>query len=236
MTIHFGVLIPSTNTTAETEYARLPAGYQAHFARVRTSTPGHPFAPGRDEEVEYQSQLLATAKVRMIVLIQTSASLFSDDYDQKTIERMSAAAGGTPAVTSALAVGRALRALGARRVALISPYSAEVNERARRYFASRHALEVAALDGFASTDAYEIGNLGPENARSAMLRLDRPDVEALVIPGANFATMASIAAWEAEFRKPVVTSSQAALWAVARALGGERIADHGRLLEEMPAG
>src|SRR5690606_40013940 len=65
--------------------------------------------------------------------------------------------------------------------------------RARRYFASRHGLEVAALDGFASTDAYEIGNLGPENARAAMLRLDRPDVEAFVIPGANFATMAAIA-------------------------------------------
>lgn len=235
MTIHFGVLIPSTNTTTETEYARLPAGYQAHYARVRTSTPGHPFAPGRDEEVDYQSQLLATAKVRMVVLIQTSASLFSDDYDQKTIERMSSAA-GVPAVTSALAVGQALRALGARRVALISPYSAEVNERARRYFASRHGLEVAALDGFASTDAYEIGNLGPENARAAMLRLDRPDVEAFVIPGANFATMAAIAAWESEFRKPVVTSSQAALWAVARALDGEPIAGHGRLLEEMPAG
>ena len=77
MTIHFGVLIPSTNTTTETEYARLPAGYQAHYARVRTSTPGHPFAPGRDEEVDYQSQLLATAKVRMVVLIQTSASLFA---------------------------------------------------------------------------------------------------------------------------------------------------------------
>ena len=52
MTIHFGVLIPSTNTTTETEYSRLPAGYQAHYARVRTRTPGRPFSPGRDEEVE----------------------------------------------------------------------------------------------------------------------------------------------------------------------------------------
>jgi maleate cis-trans isomerase len=83
MTIHFGVLIPSTNTTTETEYSRLPASYQAHYARVRTSTPGRPFSPGRDEEVEYQSQLLATAKVRMITLLQTSASLFADDYDAR---------------------------------------------------------------------------------------------------------------------------------------------------------
>jgi maleate cis-trans isomerase len=235
MTIHFGVLIPSTNTTTETEFSRLPAGYQAHYARVLTSTPGRPFAPGRDEDVDYQSKLLATAKVRMIALIQTSASLFAEDYDAVTMQRMSAAS-GVPSVTSALAVGRAVRALGAGRVALISPYSPEVNERAQRYFSGRHGVEVAALDGFAATDSYAIGNLGPENARAAMLRLNRPDLEAFVIPGANFATMASIAGWEAEFRKPIVTSSQAALWAIARELGGERIAGHGRLLETMPAG
>jgi maleate cis-trans isomerase len=236
MTIHFGVLIPSTNTTTETEYSRLPPGYQAHYARVLTSTPGRPFSPGREEDVDYQSRLLATAKVKMIVLIQTSASLFADSYDADTMRRMSEAAGSVPAVTSALAVGRALRALGARRIALISPYSSEVNERARRYFGSGHGLEIAALDGFSSSDSYAIGNLGPANARDAMARLDRPDIEAFVVPGANFATMASIDAWEAEFGKPVVTSSQASLWAVARELGGEPVAGAGRLLREMPHG
>lgn len=236
MTIHFGVLIPSTNTTTEAEYSRLPPRYQAHYARVLTSTPGRPFSPGREEDVDYQARLLATAKVQMLVLIQTSASLFADSYDADTTRRMSAAAGGVPAVTSALAVGRALRALAARRVGLVSPYSSEVNERARRYFSTRHGLEVASLEGFSSADSYAIGKLGPAHARDAMARLDRPDIEAFVIPGANFATMASIDAWEAEFGKPVVTSSQASLWAVARELGGEPVAGGGRLLREMPPG
>ena len=111
MTHHFGVLIPSTNTTVEAELARLPAGYQAHFARLFTSTPGHPFAPSRDEDIDYQSKLLGTAKVEMMILIQTSASLFADDYDEATTKRMSAAAGGVPAITSAHAMARALRAL-----------------------------------------------------------------------------------------------------------------------------
>jgi maleate cis-trans isomerase len=204
MTIHFGVLIPSTNTTTETEYSRLPASYQAHYARVRTSTPGRPFSPGRDEEVEYQSQLLATAKVRMITLLQTSASLFADDYDEVTMRRMSEAA-GVPSVTSALAVGRAVRALGVRRIALVSPYSPEVNERARRYYTGKHGLEIAALDGFAATDSYAIGKLGPENAREAFVRIDRPDVEAFVVPGGNFGTLQSLAAWEAEFVNRVFT-------------------------------
>lgn len=235
MTHHFGVLIPSTNTTAETEYSRLPSGYQAHYARLMTNTPGRPFAASRDEDIDYQSKLLATAKVEMLVLIQTSASLGADDYDEVTMRRMSAAAGGVPAITSAQAVGRALRALGARRIALVSPYSEEVNARAQRYFADKHGLEIVALAGFASKDSYTIGKLGPENARDAFARIDRPDIDAFAVPGGNFTTMASVAAWEREFNKPVVTTNQASVWAVGRTLGGERIAGFGRLLEQMPA-
>src|SRR5688500_9604117 len=94
MTHHFGVLIPSTNTTTEAELKRLPDGYQAHFGRLLTSTPGKPFAPSRDDDIDYQSKLLGTAKVEMVILIQTSASLFADDYDETTAQRMSAAARG----------------------------------------------------------------------------------------------------------------------------------------------
>jgi len=235
MTRHFGVLIPSTNTTAETELARLPTGYQAHFARLMSSTPGHPFAPSRDDDIDYQARLLGTAKVEMVVLIQTSASLFADDYDDITMRRMSAAS-GVPAITSAQAVGRALRALGARRIALVSPYSEEVNARARRYFTDKHGLEIVVLEGFAATDSYAIGQLGPENAHAAFARINRPEIDAFVVPGGNFTTVASIAAWEREFNKPVVTTNQASVWAVARQLGGERIPGWGGLLDQMPAG
>jgi len=234
MTRHFGVLIPSTNITVETELARLPLGYQAHFARLLTTTPGRPFAPSRDDDIDYQSRLLGTAKVEMIVLIQTSASLFTDDYDEITMRRMSAAA-GVPAITSAQAVGRSLRALGARRIGLVSPYSEEVNALARRYFADKHGLEIVVLDGFAATESYAIGQIGPENARAAFARINRPEIDAFAVPGGNFQTMASIAAWEHEFNKPVVTTNQASVWAMARQLGGERIPGFGRLLEQMPA-
>ena len=235
MTHHFGVLIPSTNTTAEIEFRGLPASYQAHYARLMSSTPGRPFAPSRDEDVDYQSKLLGTARVEMVVLIQTSASLFADDYDEVTMRRMSAGA-GVPSTTSARAVGRALRALGARRIALVSPYSEEVNVRARRYFSAKHALEIAVVDGFAATDSYAIGHLGPENARDSFARIDRPDIDAFVVPGGNFATMSSIDAWEKQFGKPVVTTNQACVWAVARELGGDPIDGAGRLLAQLPAG
>jgi maleate cis-trans isomerase len=149
---------------------------------------------------------------------------------------MSAGA-GAPAITSAQALGRALRALRAQRIAIVSPYSDTVNERAARYFESRHALETVALEGFGATDSYAIGQLGPENARDAFTRIDRPEIEAFVVPGGNFPTMASIAAWEQEFGKPVVTTNQASFWAMLRHFNtGDRLPTFGRLLAEVPAG
>jgi maleate cis-trans isomerase len=234
MTRHFGVLIPSTNTTVEIECRLLPATHQAHIGRLMSSTPGRTFSPSRDEDIDYQSRLLGTAKVELVILAQTSASLFADDYDEVVTRRMSAGA-GVPAITSAQAVGRAVRALGARHIAIVSPYSEEVNQRAGRYFAAKHGLEAVALEGFGATDSYAIGQLGPENARNAFARVDRPEIEVFVVPGGNFPTMNSIAQWEREFGKPIVTTNQASFWAMLRAFGtGDRVPGFGRLLDEVP--
>jgi arylmalonate decarboxylase len=200
-----------------------------------TSTPGRTFAPSRDEDIDYQSRLLGTARVELVILAQTSASLFADDYDEVVTRRMSAGA-GVPAITSAQAVGRAVRALGARRIAIVSPYSDEVNQRAVHYFASKHGLEAVALEGFGATDSYAIGRLGPENARNAFARINRPEIEVFVVPGGNFPTLTSIASWEHEFGKPIVTTNQASFWAMLTMLKtGDKIPGYGRLLAEAPA-
>src|SRR2546429_1372833 len=207
MTRHFGVLIPSTNTTVEIECRLLPAAYQAHVGRLKSSGAGS-FSPSRDEDIDYQSHLLGTAKVEIVVLAQTSASLFADDYDDVVTKRMSAGA-GVPAITSAQAVGRAVRALGARRVAIVSPYSEKVNERAAHYFEDKHRLDTIALEGFGATDAYAIGQLGPQHARDAFARIDRPEIEAFGVPGGNLPSMSSCASWAAAFGQPSVTPNQA---------------------------
>jgi len=178
MTRHFGVLIPSTNTTVEMECRLLPPTYQAHVGRLMSN--GGSFSPSRDEDVDYQSRLLGTAKVEMVILAQTSASLFAEDYDD--------------------------------------------------------GLDTITLEGFGATDAYAIGKLGPQNARDAFARIDRPEIEVFVVPGGNFPTMASVAAWEREFGKPVVTTNQASIWAMLRAFkSADRLPAFGRLLAEVPA-
>ncbi len=234
MTHHFGVLIPATNTTVEIELSRLlPEGLQAHYGRLGKDG-ATPFSPSLPADVIYQSKMLGQAKVQAIALAQTSASLFADDYDDVTMRQM-AEGSGAPSVTSAVAVGQAVRALGARRVALVSPYSADASARAKRYFETKHGLDVLAVEGFDAKDSYAIGGLGPEHAREAFVRINRPEIEVLVVPGGNFPTMRFVADWEAEFGKPVITTNGAALWAV---LGLMKVAMKlpglGRLLAEMP--
>lgn len=231
---HFGVLIPSTNTTVEIEFTRLlPPTLQFHTARLGKGGDT-PFSPSLNEDIAYQSKMLGNAKVEAVCLVQTSASLFEDDYDAGAKRRMTEGA-GVPSVTSAEAIGEAVRALGASRIALVSPYSEEVIGRAARYYERRYGLEVVATEPFGATDAYAIGGLGAENATDAFARIDRPEIEVLVVPGGNFPTMQHVAGWEQQFGKPVITTNQAGLWSVLNVMNiRDPLPGLGRLLEQMP--
>jgi len=232
---HFGMLIPSTNTTCEIEYCRLAPELQVHTGRLGKGG-NTPFSPSLDADVAYQAKLLGEARVEVIVLAQTSASLFSDDYDAVTVKRMTEAS-GVPSLTSAQAVGRALKALKAPRVAMATPYSEEVIGRARRYYETKYGIAVVASESLGASNAYAIGKMDAGVAEAAFRRIDRPDVDALVVPGGNFPTMDWIAAWERQFGKPVITTNQAALWAVLQTMKADTpLRGKGRLLEQLPAG
>jgi maleate cis-trans isomerase len=231
---HFGVLIPSTNTTVEIEYTHcLPATLQFHTARLGKGG-NTPFSPSKDEDVIYQSKMLGDAKVEVVALAQTSASLFDDGYDARVKAQMSKGA-GVPAVTSAEAIGEAVLALGMKRVGIVTPYSIQVIENAKRYYERKYGLDVVGMEGFGATDAYAIGKLDANMAFEALRRVDTPEIELLIVPGGNFPTMPWIAPWERAFAKPVITTNEAALWA---ALGVMKLNDPipglGRLLEQMP--
>ena len=232
---HFGILVPSTNTTCEIEFCRLAPDLQVHTARLGKAGKT-PFSPSLDADVAYQAKLLGDARVEVIALVQTSASFFADDYDAVTVKRMTEAS-GVASLTSAQAIGRALRALGTSRIAMATPYSLEFIERAKRYYESKYGIEVAAAESLGATDSYAIGKMDAGLAQAALARIDRPDIDALVVPGGNFPTMDWIAPWERQFGKPVITTNQAALWAVLRAMGiSKSLPNRGRLLAQMPAG
>jgi maleate cis-trans isomerase len=230
------MLVPSTNTTNEIEYCRLAPALQVHTGRLGKAGGNSPFSPSLDADIAYQAKLLGDARVEVIMLAQTSASLGADDYDAVTVKRMTEAS-GVPSLTSAQAIGRALKALGVSKVAMASPYSEEVIERARRYYETKYGVDTVAWESLGASDAYAIGKMDAGAAEAAFGRIDRPDIDALVVPGGNFPTMDRIADWERRFGKPVITTNQAALWAVLQAMKFDMpLPGKGRLLEELPAG
>jgi maleate cis-trans isomerase len=233
---HFGILVPSTNTTCEIEFCRFAPQLQVHTARLGKAPNSPPFYPSRDDDVGYQAKLLGDARVEVIALAQTSASLFANDYDEVTVKRMTEAS-GVPSLTSAQAIGRALHALATLRIAVATPYSEEVIARAKQYYEKRYGIAVVAAQSLGAANAYAIGKMDAGLAEAAFARIDRSDIEALVVPGGNFPTMEWIAVWERRFGKPVITTNQATLWAVLRAMNLKTpLSGNGRLLEEMPEG
>ncbi|MDR3531610.1 MAG: hypothetical protein P4L90_13785 [Rhodopila sp.] len=233
----FGVLVPSTNTTVESEYGRLlPATLQVHVARIPLLSSGAEVTPrSGDADVDNQARLLGDAKVEVVVLAQTAASLSADDYDDRITKRMCEAA-GVPAITSAKAIGLAVRAFGARRVALVAPFPVATIDRLGQHYVTKYGLEVVARKSFSGADSVAYPTLGPRLARDAITRSNRAEIDIFIVPGGNFPTMTFISDWERAAGKPVITTNQAALWAVLQIMRvDEKLSGLGRLLEEMPA-
>lgn len=62
-----------------------------------------------------------------------------------------------------------------------------------------------------------------------------PEIEVFIVAGGNFPTLSFISDWERGIGRPVITSNQAALWAMIRIMrAGETLPGLGRLLEQMP--
>jgi maleate isomerase len=214
----------------------LPPTLQVHVGRIPLLNSGaEAKSRSGDADVDIRARLLGHAKVEVVCLAPTAASLADDDHDETITQRMREAA-LVPATTSARAIGLAVRALGARRITLVTPYALPVIEWAKHHYADKYGLEVVAIDGFSGTGSAAFAELGPEHAREAIARVDRPEIEVLVMPGGNFPSMAFVPEWEREFGKPVITTNQAALWAMLRMMRADlKITGPGRLLEAMPA-
>lgn len=233
-----GLIVPSTNTINEPEFWRLaPKGVTIHTGRATLlgkATEESYFRMA--EAVKVAADDLATAEVDVVAYGCTSGSIVCslqdivDDLKRRT---------GVPAVATAGAVVAALRALGAKCVAVATPYVDFVNESERR-FLQDYGFEVAALHGLRLGETQEerrgIGRVPPEHIYRMALACDRPEADTIFVSCTNLATLDVIAQIEADLGKPVVTSNQACFWACLRLLGlPDRIEGHGRLLSACTA-
>lgn len=226
-----GLLVPSSNTTVEAEFYRaLPPSVTLHTARLHLTeiTPEAILAMVRD--LDEQARLLASADVDVIVLGATAPSFLKGlGYDRELAARIERAS-GRRATTTSTALVEALVTLGVRAIALGSAYDEKVNAIARS-FLQANGFTVVAAEGLGLVDNLAVGRLSSETAYELGRRIDRPEAEALVLACTNWKTMDVIERLERDLGKPVVTTTQASLWAALRIVGGvAALAGYGRLL------
>ena len=206
---------------------------------MMTSSPSKsPFSSPIDEDVDYQAKLLGTAKVEMMMLVQTSASLHRDGYDADATRRIEAAAGVAGAHLGDGDRRARSRRSATKRIALVSPYSVPVNESARAAISSTFGMRNRRGRRLRRDQLIRDRRARP-GKRARRFRPHRPAGEStpLSSPAAISRRWRMSPSWEAEFKRPVVTTNQALIWAMLRHFGAkEGIEGLGRLLDEVPAG
>lgn len=231
-----GLLVPSSNTTVEPEFYRaLPPGVTLHVARLFLTQIAPEAILGIVQDLETQSRGLASADVDVIVLGATAPSFLKGlGYDRELIARIEAAT-GTRATTTSTALIAALQHLGVSRVVLGAAYDDRVNAIAQA-FLEANGVQVLAAQGLGIVDNLVVGRLGSDSAYELARRIDRPDAEAIVLACTNWKTMDAIERLERELGKPVISTTQASLWAALRIIGRiEGVAGYGRLLRDLTA-
>jgi maleate cis-trans isomerase len=232
-THRFGLITPSSNTTQEPELAAaLPPSVSLHTGRVayRDITPQEQMRCVL--ELEAESRKLADAEVDVIVFAATAPTLAKGKgYDHELIKRMEDAS-GRPATTAATAFVDALRQLGSERIAIGAPWS-KVMDKPMVDFMEASGFTVVHSEVVGFVASIELGRVGPETAYELARRADRPQAQAIVMPGGNWAAMPVIERLENELGKPVLVNNAVSLWAGLRLIKHRgSIAGYGRLLRD----
>lgn len=213
-----GLLLPSVNQAAEPQLrAMLPASIGMAVTRLKLVDSTEEALLGMTRDVEAASSLLADAGVDLIVFHCTAVSTYSADLEASILARIRAAT-GLEAVATSQALVAALQALQARRLVMLSPYTAEINQREAAFFGLR-GFEVLGSAGLGCATGREMMAVSPQAWKSFALANTHPKAQAYVLSCTTVRTAEAIEPLEHALGKPVVTSNTAVAWYCSRELG-----------------
>ncbi|HEV2301319.1 MAG TPA: aspartate/glutamate racemase family protein [Stellaceae bacterium] len=230
-----GFLVPPGNPTVEPEMIALaPQGVSVHFQRMMARGEGgsHEGQAARNrmmiEHLEESASLLAMVKPAVIVVAHTATSYtLGRDGEARLLARLEKAT-GTRVVTAFGAIAAALERLGARRLALGTPYSEETTRQGKEHLAA-HGFEIVRCERMPGVA--NIYDETPERAYRLARMADAAAAQAVLLSGTGLPTLPVLEALEADLKKPVLSSNAAMMWHALRLAGvGEAIAGYGRLL------
>jgi len=228
--LHLGVIIPSVNTVVEPTFpAMVPEGVALHFTRLRLVGTAPEELLAMTENAGQAAQLLADAGVDRILFHCTAATTFDSEMPRRIHERI-ANATGVPSTVTSESVVAALRALGARRIVMLTPYPAHINER-EAAFLEHHGISVIHQHGLEITDGVGFLRVTPEDWFQLAMDHARADADAYFLSCAQARSAEVIDAIEQSLGKPVITSNQAGVWHALRESGvADSVPGFGRLM------
>jgi maleate isomerase len=230
-----GILTPHADVWPESEFgAMAPDGISIHAARVPFGAykPGGAMDPTIADDpvrafadpplVDDAAELLASAPLHAIVYGFTSSSYVRGAADDAKLKAcLETRTRGIPVIIPCAAAITALTALGAKRLALISPpwFSAEMDRQGVRYFQSEGFEVVYNSPADLPSDQQAI----EPSPLYEWVRTHTPkSAEAVFIGGNGFRAIGTIKALEETLGRPVLTANQVAFWQ-ALALSGARV-------------
>ena len=221
MDVRLGFVVPSVNTVIEDELRDLlPRDVRVSCGRVTLGTGDtRTQLQAFETSVPEEAGKLGDARVDAVVLACTSASILRGPVYDAELTAGIAARAGAPAVTATGASVAALRALGAYRVHLLTPYEQWLHERETEYL---REVGFAVSSGRLGTPPQHLGRVAPSELVGEVVELvaaqgERPD--AVLVSCANARLFAAVPELEAALRVPVVTSNQAAAWSALNLVG-----------------
>lgn len=225
------ILIPASDPVVEMDFRTfLPKEVCFHIGRFpqgpQAKTAAFDSMNGMVEGVPAVAKMMTQVDPEMILFCCTAASFFKGYGWDKEIVRRIEEATGVPATTTSTSVAEALRAVGAKRVFMVTPYRAEINRIEVQFFKD-HGVEVAHSTTFDCPQSRDIDKINPQAIIDRVLE-HRAQVDAcdtVFISCTALRSMETIETLEGRLGKPVVTSNAAALWVTLRRLGvdGSRV-------------
>lgn len=208
-----GLIALSTDLTSEADARSiLPTDDLAlHVTRIPFDNPSTPenlakLAP----RLEGAAELLVPGLPLAAIWFSCTAATV-EIGDAAIAKAIHTARPGVPVVTPAGAAIEAFAALGARRIALVTPYVEETTRPMAAYF-ERAGLDVAVAECLGVADDRDIARLTHDTIRAAVLTADRPDVDGVFLSCTALPAVGVIADLEERLGKPVVSSNQASYW------------------------
>jgi maleate isomerase len=229
-----GLIVLATDHTIEYEWRRMLAidGVAFYESRIMNSST---ITPETLKEME-RDLTDATAVIRpgqkMDVIAYGCTSGAMVIGEEKVFERIRKARPGIACTTPITAALAALRSLGAKRIALLTPYIARINHMMRDYIEAR-GIAVPVMGSYNHENDNEVARISGGAIKSAVLELGRHDsVDAVFVACTSLRVAEHVAGLEAELAKPVTSSNHAMAWHALRLAGvPDPLPELGRLFQ-----